>query len=416
MDLPAAKRLRSAAKGRLTRASNELKAGIDNVNDLSMLEVLFEDVITAWKNVELKHDQCVTLSEEIEESDVWINEVEGAFRETRKLYYSYKQNVEKTDKLEKWLQMMGLREVEFMKGCENLCTQINTFPSEMISNKRDIIGREFEELKSLRWEMMTSTDDNVKCVEGLKRLEDAWKNIDGAVDRHAFQALIEKKESRSNVRMEKIPLPKFDGNLRNYPTFRKDFTELVLPGVQASQAPFTLRQCLPQDIIENILGACDDNVEEMLTRLDTKYGDSGKIAEAIIAEIKKVKKLGCEDKRGLIKFVNVIDRGFRDLRKLKLENEMSNLNVISIIESKLPNDISMEWYRRIYQNKVKKDNKFESLLAYLMIEKDALEHSLAEVRQSNVDGKRYETSKSCWIHKNESHSIYICLFYFTEQK
>ena len=55
-----------------------------------------------------------------------------------------------------------------------------------------------------------------------------------------------------------------------------------------------------------------------------------------------------------------------------------------LIESKLPRSIVLEWYRRLHTKGagIGRDNKFQRLLEYLQVEKNALEHSLSDVRNS----------------------------------
>lgn len=82
--------------------------------------------------------------------------------------------------------------------------------------------------------------------------------------------------------------------------------------------------------------------------LDAKYGDIGRIVESVIGEVKYHKRLNSDDSAALIKFVDIIEAGYRDLKKLGLQSELDNANVISIIENKLPKDIGLEWYREIH--------------------------------------------------------------------
>lgn len=68
--------------------------------------------------------------------------------------------------------------------------------------------------------------------------------------------------------------------------------------------------------------------------------------------------------------------GYNDLKALKLQTEMCNANVVSLIESKLTNDLALEWYRQIHREKseVSKSNKFRSILKFLITERRALEY------------------------------------------
>ena len=83
--------------------------------------------------------------------------------------------------------------------------------------------------------------------------------------------------------MDKMPLPKFYGEVRYHPRFKRDFYELVVPNLSNRESAFALRQCLGKEV-DNILGSGDCDVEQMFKRLDEKDGDPGKMTDSIICE------------------------------------------------------------------------------------------------------------------------------------
>ena len=121
---------------------------------------------------------------------------------------------------------------------------------------------------------------------------------------------------------------------------------------------------------------------EMLERLDETYGDPRKIVDSIISEIIQYRKPRDGDKQSLIKFIDLLERALADLSKMNLEAEMSTTNIISMIESKLPNNISMEWYRHIYKSGIDKRKPFPPLLDFLKTERSALEYSMSKTKTS----------------------------------
>ena len=70
--------------------------------------------------------------------------------------------------------------------------------------------------------------------------------------------------------MERMPLPKFDGEPRYYPRFKKYFKELVLPNLEKREAVSTLRQCLSKTV-DTVLGSGDFYINEIFKRLDDRY-------------------------------------------------------------------------------------------------------------------------------------------------
>ena len=83
-------------------------------------------------------------------------------------------------------------------------------------------------------------------------------------------------------------MPTFDGDIRQYPRFKKDFEQHVLPGLPKESAPYALRSCLGREPLSTVRSV-EDDIEEMLKRLDEKYGDPAKIADVVIESIKGVK-------------------------------------------------------------------------------------------------------------------------------
>ena len=108
-----------------------------------------------------------------------------------------------------------------------------------------------------------------------------------------------KISSDHNFKLEKLPLPVFDGNIRNYARFRNDFKELVLPSIPSQKAAYALRKCLPSSI-QLVLGSCEDDINVMFERLDKRYADSGKIVDTIISEIKGFRRFDTDDSVHLI--------------------------------------------------------------------------------------------------------------------
>ena len=118
----------------------------------------------------------------------------------------------------------------------------------------------------------------------------------------------------------------------------------------------------------------------MWKRLDDKYGDPAKVADVIIDSIRRTKII-----REGEEFVNMLEDGYRDLRRLGLEAEITTTSPVSIIERKLPMDIRREWAQSVSSDAsmVDKMNKFPSLLRFLLIQKRAIEYDCVAHRAYN---------------------------------
>ena len=141
--------------------------------------------------------------------------------------------------------------------------------------------------------------------------------------------------------------------------------------------------------------------------------------DSIISEIQRYRKIENDDNKRIIDFVNIIERASHDLKGVKMEQEIHNSNVVSIIELKLPKHLALNWYRLVHsaESKVDKTNKFPYLLEFLITERNALEYGMAELRVCS--DKRYGTihyvdagyGNKCLIHNCDSHKTSECRSY-----
>ena len=146
---------------------------------------------------------------------------------------------------------------------------------------------------------------------------------------------------------------------------------MPLPNLSSEEAAFTLRQCLSENV-QNELADCDDDLDEMISRLDEKFANPAKLVDSIISEVQKFRRIDVDDNKRIISIVDLIDRGYRDLRKLNVEREMCNSHVLGIIEGKLPKNLQSGWYRTIYKKKMAINKKNPELLKFVKIERAAL--------------------------------------------
>ena len=192
-----------------------------------------------------------------------------------------------------------------------------------------------------------------------------------------------------------------------------------------------LKSCLwsiPLDVVKNV----DDDVNEMWKRLDKKYGKSSKLTEVVICDVKRIKSVKDNDDKGFLYLVDTVESGYRDLKRAKLEIEMSNASMVAIIEEKLPNFIKPEWSAAVNKTgrTVDDKNKFPPLLELLLEQKRIIEYNLSDLRNTTIPGETVGAAHAminidsedssegershrtfpyrCWLHKSNSHSTAEC--------
>ena len=179
-------------------------------------------------------------------------------------------------------------------------------------------------------------------------------------------------------------MPSFHGNVRNYPQFKTDFQKQVMPSINAENAPYVLRSCLgkePADTVKIV----DGDINAMWKRVDEKFGDPAKVAEVIMGAIQNIKPIREGQSKKFFEFINVIDDGYQDLRRLGPEKEIATTSSASIIGKILPNDVKREWAKLVSSehSPVDKRDKFPSLLRLLLEQKQAIEYENGELRSNN---------------------------------
>ena len=99
-------------------------------------------------------------------------------------------------------------------------------------------------------------------------------------------------------------------------------------------------------------------------------------------DIKQLKLVLDREDKKFINMVDVIESGYRDLKRENMEREISNTTVISLIEGKLPGLIRREWYLKINkrETEVDENNKFPALIEFLLEQKRCTEYGLEDVR------------------------------------
>ena len=98
------------------------------------------------------------------------------------------------------------------------------------------------------------------------------------------------KDKGNPLQLEKIKMPSFHGNVRNYPQFKTDFQKQVIPSINAESAPYALRSCLGQEPADTVKSV-DDDITAMWKRLDEKYGDPAKVADVVMCAIHNIKPI-----------------------------------------------------------------------------------------------------------------------------
>ena len=273
------------------------------------------------------------------------------------------------------------------------------------------------------------------CDAYMKEIETTLDKI-----RAVYASHISASSSKSSqLHVKALDSPRFSGNIRDYSNFKQDFDRLM--AASYGKDPYALRSCLFGPALQIVKGV-EDDYDKMFQRLDKTYGDPRKFVDTIIQDIKSIRPVQNGDSKKFIAMVDVIERCWLDLERMKLTEEMNTVAMVSMIEKLLPSVQKREWIRYLDSSDINSRGIFEQLLNYLLREKRVLEYTEHEIRtdrtrsvnQTNIsplDPSSYPSTSAhqwlnyssrsdsgsqtqlstrnwCWIHKTQGHSIENC--------
>lgn len=148
----------------------------------------------------------------------------------------------------------------------------------------------------------------------------------------------------SGVRTKDMEFPKFEGNIRQYATFKDDFKRT------AEQAgitdPWLLSIRLRNESLQGEARQLCLNIrdyEAVWRRLDEVYNHPLRVVAEVNAQISRLKRLRDEDYDGLVNMVDVLERAREDLRAANQLAAIQNPHTCQLIEKKCP-----DWVRRLW--------------------------------------------------------------------
>ena len=124
-------------------------------------------------------------------------------------------------------------------------------------------------------------------------------------------------------------------------------------------------------------------------RLDDVYGRATKMVDVVMHDIRKIKSIKDGEDKSFIELVEVVENGFLDLKRLKMDHEICNSSSVAMIEEKLPPSIKRQWTLHVINSTRPGDesNKFELLLEFLLDYKRAIEYETMNIRVSGKTSK-----------------------------
>ena len=279
-----AKSRRTIAKSQFTRAENMLKSTLIKRDCLSTtIERRYVELKAKWDKVEQAHNEYVSTltfdseeatAEGLELEEQWINELAERLCE---IEIATDQAVERIGKHVK---------IEVYQGTAQTIPQVTTKPNtqNIVQSTERTNVSEPPRVPAVTT-MSTSSSSVVPPGVVLPVTSTSAMPIAAASTVSHGSTAQTIRMARNIVQIEPVKFRSFDGDIRRYPLFKDEFTEHIMPQCADNQIAYVLKKHLAEKVCREVESAGNDAVE-IWRRLDQKYGDSGKLVEIIISDVK----------------------------------------------------------------------------------------------------------------------------------
>ena len=133
--------------------------------------------------------------------------------------------------------------------------------------------------------------------------------------------------------------PGFSGACREFAAWKRDFNSIVnVTGRPAVEIGATLKSCIPKKYHYLFEGLSFEEHDEMMSRVENKFGKVRVIVDEVVGEIRKMKPV--VDSKGFVSFAEKLDRVDREMG---MEAEIYNSTVLAELEQKLPHLVMRDW-------------------------------------------------------------------------
>ena len=287
-----AKGKRTTAKGRFTRKRNFLIKSIGNDQGIEPVETNYAKLAEAYDELEGKHETYIDLlpDEQSEEAEASMTEVQEKFNvaTNRKIKYveqitlkerRTREDAERQEYIDKARTRRNTARAVFEALYKSIshALQSKEIPSFALRDLQTQIEDEFRECKQSNAELLQllSRESTEAEMDWIAKIQTCYHEIKEKIVvsyTNVEEAKGTKQEftsSASFLKLEKVRIPQFDGELRKYPQFKRDFQKQVMTQTRKSDAAYVLRTCLDGEPAR-LVNSVDDDIDEMWQHLDEK--------------------------------------------------------------------------------------------------------------------------------------------------
>ena len=189
------------------------------------------------------------------------------------------------------------------------------------------------------------------------------------------------------IKLGKAEATLFSGEARDFATFKREFSQIVILGRASHDVGYRLKQSIPEKH-RHLLDSYDlSDHKGMMDELESHFGTMRLVVLSVIAELNKLKQP--QDDKSFVEFVEKIEKAERDLKAVDHIDQMANEVVISKLEEKLPEKVSEDWLDIVVKQELENKSseiKYQALIEHIVFCKGKAKYqvSKAELTQNKA--------------------------------
>ena len=168
----------------------------------------------------------------------------------------------------------------------------------------------------------------------------------------------------------KRQLPKFSGELRDYISFKRDWTATVTTRYDDATQVREVRGCVPKKIEPDIKNL--SNMSEIWKVLDLEYGQVKDVVAALVKQLNRFQysKAARSDSAKFQELYNEWNRVVQDLREYGKEEVLNSEPILDNIARKLPAKIAKEYVLACQKGETENLNDYEIMSKFMASERE----------------------------------------------
>ena len=219
---------------------------------------------------------------------------------------------------------------------------------------KEIITQKKEHLVSFKKQKieLASTVSSDSLTDKMASLDDLYNSVnvmlndwvECAVKHFGYvENTVSNKSCKGpGLKLDRLALPVFRGNVRNFARFIKEFENTV--GVEFSdpkiKGMYLQNQCLSgpaKELVRNLI-----TYEDVMMRLKERYGKVSTVIDTVLKDIEEL-KLSAEEPVAIMNLSRCLEMAWDDMSAVNAVDEFCNIVTLRTIEGKLPRRLQTLW-------------------------------------------------------------------------